>query len=86
MQLLLTKILDSLNPKDFNLDNYFNDSPIGGFLEVDRDYSDQLHDLQNGYPLAGKKIKITEEILPEYQLQITEVTFVLVKIKCLFLI
>ena len=31
MQLLPTEIIDRVNPKDFNLDNYFNDSPIGCF-------------------------------------------------------
>ena len=32
MKLLTTKILDWLNPKYFNLDNYSNDSPIGCFF------------------------------------------------------
>ena len=54
MQLLLTQILDWVNPKDFNLDKYSNDSLIDCFLEVARDY----------YPLVGKKMKVGEEILP----------------------
>ena len=41
MELLLTEILDQVNPKDFNLDNYFNDSPIDCFLEVDLNYLDE---------------------------------------------
>ena len=41
MELLLTEILDQVNPKDFNLDNYSNDSPIGCFLEVDLNYLDE---------------------------------------------
>ena len=50
MQLLPTKLLDWINPKDFNLDNYSNDNSIGFFLEVDLDYLDELHDLHNDYP------------------------------------
>ena len=55
MQLFPTEILDWVNPKDFNVDNYSNDSPVGYFLEVDLDYPDELHDLRNDYSLAGKK-------------------------------
>ena len=40
-------------------------------FEVDFDYPDELHDLYNDYPLAGKKIKV-KEMLTKYQLQITE--------------
>ena len=50
MQLLPTKLLDWINPKDFNLDNYSNDNSIGFFLEVDLDSLDELHDLHNDYP------------------------------------
>ena len=28
--------------------------------------------MRNDYPLAGKKVKVTEEMLSEYQLQIIE--------------
>ena len=53
-----------------SLDNYSKDSSIGCFLEADLDYPDELHDLHNDYPLEGGKIKVTEEMLSEYQLQI----------------
>ena len=72
MQLLPTKILYWVNPKDFNLDNYSNDSPISCFLEVDLDYPDELYDLHNDYPLASKKIKVIEELLSECQLQMID--------------
>ena len=72
MQLLPTEILYWVNPKDFNLDNYSNDSPISCFLEVDLDYPDDLYDFHNDYPLASEKIKVIEEILCEYQLQIID--------------
>ena len=42
-QLLPTETLDWVNSKDFNLDNYYNDSPIGCFLEAYFDYPDELH-------------------------------------------
>ena len=42
--LLPSGILDWVNLKDFNLDN---------FLEADLDYSDGLHDLHNDHPLVG---------------------------------
>ena len=47
-QLLLNEILDWVNPKDSNVDNYSNNNPIGSFLEVD--YPDVLHDFHNNYP------------------------------------
>ena len=42
------------------------------FLEVDLDCLNGLHNLHNDYPLAGKKIKVTEEMLSEQQSKITE--------------
>ena len=41
-------------------------------LEIDLDYPDELHNLHNDYPLASEKIKVTKEMLSEYQLQIIE--------------
>ena len=56
MQLLPTEILDRVNPKDFNLDNYSDNSPKGCFLEVYLDYPDELNDFND---LFGEKIKVT---------------------------
>ena len=64
VQLLPTEILDWVNPKYFNLDNYSNDSPIGCFLEVDLDYPD--------YPLADEKIQVRKKMLSDNKLQIIE--------------
>ena len=44
MQLLPTETLDWVNPKVFNRDHYFNDSPIGWFLKVALDYPNELLD------------------------------------------
>ena len=57
----LTTILDWIDSKDFNLGNYSNDSPIGCFMEVDLEYSDEPHDLHSDCPLAGEKIVVTEK-------------------------
>ena len=72
MQLLPTEKLDWVNPKDFNLNKYSNDIPIGYFLKVYLDYPDELYDLRKDYPLAGANIKVTAEMLSKYQLQIIE--------------
>ena len=41
-------------------------------LEVGLDYPDELHNLHNYYPLVVEIIKVREEMLPEYQLQIIQ--------------
>ena len=68
MQLLPTEILGCVNPKDFNLDSYFNDSPIGCVLEVD---DSKMYDLHNDYPLR-EKTKVTDKTFSKYKLQIIE--------------
>ena len=55
MQLLPTKILDWVNPKDFNIDIYSTNGSIGCFLEDDLDRTNELHDLHNYYPLAVER-------------------------------
>ena len=39
-------------------------------MEVDLDYPGELHDIHNDYSLAPEKIKIEEEMLPPYSLEI----------------
>ena len=72
MQLLQTEILDWADPKDFNLDYYSKGSPIGCFIETDLNFPDELHDLHNGYPIAGQKIAVRKEMLSDDELQIIE--------------
>ena len=72
LQIRPTETLDWVNPKDFNLDNCSYRSIIGCFLEVDLGYPNKLYDLHNDYPLVNEKVKGTEEMLSEYQSQITE--------------
>ena len=72
MQLLPTEILDWVNSKYFNLGNYSSDSPIPHSLKVALDYPNEIHDLRYDNLLAHAIIKVTEEILLKYQLQIIE--------------
>ena len=40
--------------------------PIGYFLEVDPEYSDELHELQNDFPLAPEKLAVCSDMLSNY--------------------
>ena len=46
------KYLIWVNSKNYDLDIYFDEYPVGYFLEVDPDYLDQSHELKNGYILG----------------------------------
>ena len=41
-------------------------SPIGYFLEVELEYSDELHELHNDYLLAPEKLAVSSDMLPKY--------------------
>ena len=49
-----------------NLAQYNEDSNKGLILEVDLEYSKELHNLHNDYPLAAEKVKVTDNMLSEY--------------------
>ena len=61
-----------VNPKEFDLNKYTNNSSKGCVLEVDLEYPKELHELHNDYPLAPDKIEIKREMLSEYQLKIAD--------------
>ena len=44
----------------------------GCVLEVDLDYSKELHEVHNIYPLAPDKLKIKRKMLSDCQLNITD--------------
>ena len=46
------------------------DNLTGYVLEVDLKYPQELHDIQNDYPLAPEKCKIPKEWLSNYPLEI----------------
>ena len=40
--------------------------PIGYFFEVDLEYSDELHELHNGYPLVPEQLVVSSDMLSKY--------------------
>ena len=44
----------------------------GCVLDIDLEYPNKLHRIQNGYPLAPEKIEIKREMLSQYQLKIAD--------------
>ena len=51
---------------------YTSNSFKGWVLDVDLEYSKELHELHNDYPSAPNKIEIKIETLSEYQLKIAD--------------
>ena len=45
---------------------------MGYFLEVDLKYPDELHELQNDYPLAPEKLAVSAGILSNYCKEIAD--------------
>ena len=58
------KWLKSVN--NFDVNSISENSSIGYILEVDLEYSDQLHYLHNDYPLAPEKLALSYEMLSDY--------------------
>ena len=54
------------NVDKFDVTSINEKSFIGYFLEVDIEYSDELHELHNDYPLAPEKIAVSSDMLPKY--------------------
>ena len=63
---LPTSVFKWIDPKEFNLNKYASNSSKGRVLEVDLEYSKELRELHNDYPLAPDKIKIKREMLSNY--------------------
>ena len=57
----------NINPSDYDVD-----SSKGIILEVDLEYSKELHDLHNDYPVAPEKFKVSKEMLSDYCKRIAE--------------
>ena len=54
------------------MNKYTSNSSREYVLEVDLEFSKELHKLRNYYPLAPDKIEIKIEMLSEYQLKIAD--------------
>ena len=64
------KWLNNIDRFDVNLINEKN--KIGYYLEVDLEYSKELHELHNDYPLAPEKLAISSDILSKYWKEIAD--------------
>ena len=51
---------------DFCLNSFSQNSSISYTLEFDLEYPSKLHDLHNDYPLAPKKLEISQNMLSKY--------------------
>ena len=49
-----------------NLSKYTEDSKEGLMLEVDPDYPQELHNIDNNHPLAAEKINVKKDILSNH--------------------
>ena len=61
-----------IDPKEFNLNKYTNNSLKGCVFEFDVEYPKELQELHNAYPLSPDKIKIKRQLLPNHQLKIAD--------------
>ena len=59
-----------IDPREFDLNKYINNSSKGCVLQIDLEYPRELHKLHNYYFLAPHKIEIKREMLSEYQLKL----------------
>ena len=69
---LVTSGFKWIEPKEFDLNKCSSNSLKGCVLEVDLEYSKELWELRNDYPLASDKIEIKRQMLSDYQLKIAE--------------
>ena len=54
------------NASKFGVMSVSENNSIGYFLEVDLEYSNELHELHNDYPLAPEKLAVSNDMLSRY--------------------
>ena len=54
------------NVDGFDVNSITEKSPIGYILEVNLEYTDELHALHNNYPLAPEKLAISYDMLSDF--------------------
>ena len=54
------------NVDRFDVNSINEKSEIGYFLEVDLEYLDELHELNNDYPPAPEKLAVSSDMLSKY--------------------
>ena len=57
-----------IDPKEFVLNEYANNSSKGCVLEIDLEHPKELRELHSGYSLAPDKIEIKREMFFEHQI------------------
>ena len=67
------------DPENVDLNKYTSNSSKGCVLEVDLEYSIELQEWHNDYPLAPDKIEIKREMLTNYQLRLLIYTIFLLE-------
>ena len=66
---------------EFDLNKYTSNSSKGRVLDVDLEYSKELHELHNDYPLAPDKTETKRKMFLNYQLKIVYTIFLLATLK-----
>ena len=61
-----------IDPKEFDMNKYTCNNSKVCLLEVDLQYPVELKELHNDYLLALDTVEIKKEILPKYQLMISD--------------
>ena len=61
-----------IKPENFKIENVSDDSAVGHILEVDLEYSDELHDKHNEYPYCPEHVAVTPGMLSPYQSDIVK--------------
>ena len=61
-----------INAKEFDLNKYTNNSSNRYVLQVDLQYTEELQEFHDDYPLAPGKTEIKREMLSNYQLKIAD--------------
>ena len=67
---LPTTRFEWIDPKEFDLNKYTNNSSKRSVLDVDLKYPKELYKVHNDYPLARHKIEIKREMMSEDQVNI----------------
>ena len=60
------------NVDGLDVDSISEKSPIGYFFEVDLEYTNELHELHNDYPLAPEKLAVSSDMLSKYCKEIAD--------------
>ena len=54
------------NVDEFDVMSVNEKNPVGYFLEVELEYSNELHELHNDNPLAPEKLAVSSDMLSKY--------------------